>query len=47
MALFSAYQAILASWSAQILMLQKGLNKPELLSTDKVLELAKVALQEC
>ena len=43
-ALFSAYQAILALASMQLKMLQVGFDMPEVVKTDKVVELVKAAL---
>ena len=43
-ALFSAYQAILGYAATQLQMLKVGLNAPEILNSDYVSKLAKVAL---
>lgn len=45
-ALFSAYRAILAISTGQLLLLQHGLNKPNLLQTQETCKLVVVALPE-
>lgn len=45
-ALFSAYRAILGFTAAQFIMLKGGINKPELLEAEPVMNLAKSALPD-